>query len=229
MQVDSENSKRSRRPDPQALVQATLLATALVLGAACTAQIDRFVAAPDRICRGAGTIVSWSVQGTAELAADPPVPGTGPVEASGSRQFSLERPTRFVLTAHTLFQQSEPGVQQVKVFERESEQEIMGPTTCRPGSVVASISLPRGDADELVRVESVEIVGSRRVKVEHEGHAAALNLGQRTSAEFAGATPSGEWKLSSLLLPGEICGDAEHSPPDALHLKITTRCRESTP
>ena len=133
------------------------------------------------------------------------------------------------MVAHSLWQTSEPGIQDVKVFQREGEQQITGRVTCRPGSVVASISLPREDRDDIVRVGGVNLVGSRRVKVEHEGRVAALNLGRKTSEEFAGSTLSGDWTLSSLLLPGEVCGDPEHNPPETLQLSIITQCRETPP
>src|SRR5262249_8900349 len=159
---------------------------------ACTPRVTRFDAAPDRICRGGTTLVSWSVTGNAELSSEPAVQGTGPVESTGSREFSLTEPTRFVMVASYPWKKSEPGVRDVKVFQLRGEQEIMGHTTCRPGWVVASITLPREDWDTLVRVDSVHIVGSRRVKVEHEGKVANLSLSHKDSAEFAGSSASGD-------------------------------------
>jgi hypothetical protein len=211
------SGNRSRR----ASATIAAIAGAAVIG--CHPQIVRFEAAPQRLCANRSTRLEWEVKGSADLAARPPVAGTGKVSSSGSKPFAIAETTTFTLTAER-FGSSKVAEQEIEAFSVGGTKSLLGRTSCEAGAIVAVATLPANEWDDLARVDTVRIVGARTIMVSHADRKTTLGPKARRSEEFRGAPVAGEWILRAPLLPDEVCGNPEHHPPATLGLTVTISC-----
>ncbi len=64
----------------------------------------------------------------------------------------------------------------------------------------------------------------RAVNVLHAGRSALLPANGDLSSELLGLPLYGEWELRAALLPGEVMGDPQRSPPDRLRIVVVLSC-----
>ena len=214
-----ERTGWARRSRALSFPAAVLLAT--VLG--CSPKIYRFDAAPQRLCPGQLTTLAWAGRGCAKLKADVPVEALGRLSSSGERSFAIWKDTTFTLEVHR-FGSTEFARQEIEVFSESRTKELLGRTACEGEIIVASATLPPGEWDDLARVDTVRVRSRKIVTVKHGDREATLRPGSRETPAFRGIRVSGEWSLSSPLLPDEVCGDPAHHPPATLGLKVVVTC-----
>lgn len=202
---------------------ALLLILALSLPACARPKIDRFDAAPRRLCRDQTTTLSWAVKGTPVLSADPPVAGTGPVDPEGSLTVSPEVSTVFTLRVERGGKSARAN-QEVVVYATSPEVPVVIDSEPGPdGGLVAATAVPAADWDDGLRIALVSNDADRPLTVRHGGREAVLASGE-TSDALAGLVMSGSWELAAGLLPGEVMGDPAHAPPDRLRLRVALDC-----
>jgi hypothetical protein len=74
--------------------------------------------------------------------------------------------------------------------------------------------------DPRLKVAQVGPHDGRTYTVEHAGTSSSVSVGHPSTA-FAGAAVAGPWKLTTSLLPGEVCG---HNTPKTLVIDLYATC-----
>lgn len=200
-----------------------LLVTAITI-VGCAPKIVSFEASPRLVCEGQSTRVSWKTRGSTLLLSDPRLPGTGTVEPSGSRRFTLKKTTTFTLKAtrnnrEALFEQV------VFTLPSTMKEEIV--VHVKPdgdGGLVGVETLAPLIIDDFMRVETIRGPSDRPIKVIHEGKEVSLPANGTSSDGIRGTRFTGRWEVRAERLPGEKIDDPTHAPPDTLRFLVRLSC-----
>jgi hypothetical protein len=207
----------------------------------CSPQIYSFKGVPRRICPQTKTVtLTWSVDGSASLSADPELTGLGRVPECGQRMVEA-RPAKITLTASKLFARSVNNEWIVTNIEPDKVESI-GPNTedvtCDEAEkeLIASLEFEREEYDPAVIVKRLSNPGSREVSVAHRGRTWTVPPGKSVDLVTPQSEPApwsstaGTWILRVPLHPQEQCGTRSLLP--ALHdllLNAALACREGSP
>lgn len=192
----------------------------LVLLLAACAHIDHFGAEPRNACAGDEIRVRWDAAGSVELAAKPPLPGTGSLPSHGEASFRVEEDTRFVLRAHRLLRDARA---EADVEVAPAEQGFGEVARCSQDQGVRAEFALATQLSEGFRVGAVRNVLERTVEVEKGGRRVVLSPGEK-SAALQGEPVVGTWLLRSPLAPGETCDAALRSVRQRLQVAIGLAC-----
>lgn len=193
----------------------------------CKPEINSFSAKPNFICQGEITTVKWDVTGSASLYADPPLASTGLVPSVGQRQFQLEIPTKFIISAFRNNYRPEKREQDVVVFPEIAKKPIISRTNVSDtGGLVAIETDVWGDISDLMLIEHIANKSDRKLIVKHGG--ITVEIPQNgTSEEMKGLMINGAWEMYADLKPDEVIGDPNNAPPDRLGIEVTLSCKRS--
>ena len=198
--------------------------TGLGLTLACSPQIVSYQAVPRRLCPGNSTLLSWSVKGTATLAAEPGLPGTGDVRSTDSARFTASQTTVFTLTVRrhgkTVFAR-----QEVTLLDPAAPP-TLADTTGALGSDSLQV-IARWDStvwDSHARVLEVLGGSGRELAVGHAGRWALVAADGTPSSTLRDTPLAGDWVIHAPLTGGEVIGDSVHPPPPRLRLAVRFSC-----
>lgn len=209
--------RRVRAPTTRWLPGSAFLLA--VLGTSCVhAEVERFEAEPRLVQAGQSTRLTWQVVGSAVLDAEPPLAGTGPVPAAGTRSFVIQEPTVFQLTVTRSPDDVAFARQEVDVYQAGREEQLVFLTEPAAGRLAARQDLPAAQWGE-ARIALVENVMDRPLEIAHGERAVRLAPREATKA-LTPALVAGPWVLHADLLPGEVLGDPTRSPPARLRLRV---------
>lgn len=180
------------------------LSTAVCL-MSCNPKINDFSVWPLRICRGDTVHVSYDVtgQGTLEVvtkgndAADT-ISYILIVERGGKKEFAQKDVIRWLAA---------------------TEKELVFKTTPLGRDSVISIDTLRGESWKSgPPLGTLSTATDRPLWILHAGKAITLAVNGASTAVFEGLPAEGEWVIKAGLLPGEVMGDPQHSPPDRFRI-----------
>ncbi len=169
-------------------------------------------------------MLRWSVKGSALLAAEPALPGVGPVRPVDSARFSPTQTTTFTLTAER-FGKSAFARQEVRVLDATSPSAIVdtaGALGVDSLQTVAHLDSATWDAN--ARVVDVFGQSGRPLVVRHAGGQAVITSDAQASAALRGTRIGGDWMIHAPLVAGEAIGDPTHPPSDRLRLSVHFTC-----
>ena len=179
-----------------------VLAVFAVLGAtACAPSIKEFTALPLNACEGQPVNLSWQVQGSATLTADPPVPGLGSVASSASRSVTPHGTTVFKLTVRRLLKTAVLRRTVTILAEPQEQAFDFIPQQDEDGSLHAEQELSEEKWGEL-RVDTIANASARPLRVIHEGREVNLAEDGTPSEGLRGTPVTGTWKLYAHTVPG---------------------------
>ena len=207
----------------QQILTTTLLLWSLLAFTSC-ASIKAFQSSPRNICAGDTVTVSWDANGQVGLSANPPVPGIGPKESSGSEKVTLQRSTRFALNAEGLFSRKTAEADVAVVAN--ARREFGGLANCAvPEGVSLGITLQEPQVSSALKVISVTNMNGRPISITKDHKSAIIAPGQTTTG-FEPTSATGLWEVKSALNPNETCDDALALLHDRLTFRLAFACHE---
>lgn len=199
------------------------LGSVLLLFLSSCAKVNQFEVAPRAACRGDTVTVRWSVaSGSASLGATPSVAGMGSKEDEGTLSFSVEEPTRLVLTATGLWKD-----QTAEVDVEVAKQAAFGFGEVATCDEAARILKTQFDLNE--GLSDAFTVGEVRNKTQRvltvaKGGVKDTLPSEAVSDKFKSVPAQGGWTLQSPLGEGETCNEALRSIRQRLRLDIALNC-----
>ncbi len=183
-----------------------------VLGlVACGPKIIDFQVFPRRICGPDTVSISYEVKGTALLSVT--TNGADDVDTV-TYLLVASRRGKLVHAAQDVVRWSVGGEKEF-VFLNEP----LG-----RDSVRARGTLDTATWHSRLVLEGIASRSGRAVHVSHSGRSALLPANGDLSSEFLGLPLYGEWDLKAALIPGEVMGDPQRSPPDRLRIVAVLAC-----
>jgi hypothetical protein len=207
-----------------------LLLLALFLMGCPSAQVRRFTAEPNVVCRGTQVRLSWDANADGVLSSAPADPTLGEVPKLGERLVTPPATTLYRLEVHYWFSKiARDNTVEVRAAP-DGPKPLVGSVadataTCDGRTLALTIDANEKYWDSLLSVGDVARIGDRPLTVEHGGKTAEL-LNQDASSAFAGTTAQGRWRLSTPLSANET--SASPSLPNSLAINVFTRCQPST-
>lgn len=208
------------------LTRIVLLPLAFAL-LGCGPSINSFRAEPNVICKGSRSHLSWDASTSGTLSAQPPLEGIGAVSKASVAEVFPQEATTFRLDVQSAFGKTSREVS-VDVRQAGSDAKPLGAPISDPSAKCDSVTgvsvtanAPANFWDSSLRVGSVGSRDGRAYHVEHGGKVAEIAPGSTTSA-FAGQPVSGEWKLVTPLVSGEVCGKS--GLPHNLMIDVFATC-----
>jgi hypothetical protein len=198
--------------------------TGLAVTLSCSPQVVSYQAVPRRLCPGSSTLLTWSVKGSATLAAEPPIPGTGDVRSTDSARFTPLQTTVFTLTARR-HGTTAYARQEVSVLDPATPP-TLADTTGALGTDSLQV-IARWDStlwDSRARVADVFGRSGRWLAVRHAGRWALVSSDGVASRALRDTPLAGDWVIHAPLEVGEVIGDPTHPPAARLRLGVRFYC-----
>ena len=205
-------------------ISVILIIAPLIAGCA---QIKYFYVAPSTACPGETVKIDWEATGKVTLDAVPPLEGIGEGPVEGSRSFSPEQSTRFVLKAPGLLK-SDQREWDVQVIPSESSRLLGGIARCggNPPSVSTSFTIQQKDTSSRVRAVSVTNNYNRQLSVIKEEIEVEIPP-NGTTDRFKTTPITGTWTVRTPVAPDENCDNALDAVRGRLTIKTRMSCGEA--
>lgn len=197
-------------------------------GLACNAHIGKFDATERHICPGTPIEVTWEVTGSARLTVAPPTAGApeGPVASTDHAKFAPWAKTRVSLRVTRPF--GEPTGADIDIdlpAPVRIAADLNDAPSCEGGVLTLTTQAKGfgpGVMGEVVGLEDRETRSLDVSRVDATGKKITAHVAPGiTTNAFAAMPANGTWTLSSVLGPGESCGN----PPHVLTVYVYTDCR----